>query len=92
MLMRSYLALKGDQPTLNADVRLYLNDPAREATETHTTVDADNGRIETRTATVVTNIDWLQHDHKWPGLVSPCWHARSMIGSLPRSGPLARFA
>jgi predicted transposase YbfD/YdcC len=32
-------------------------------------VDADNGRIETRTAMVMTNIGWLQHSHKRPGLV-----------------------
>ena len=63
------LALKGNQGTLHADVSLYLDDPAREAVETHTTVDADNGRIETRTATVTSNIGWLQHHHKWPGLV-----------------------
>src|SRR3954470_11102187 len=46
------LALKGNQATLHADVSLYLDDPAREAGDTHTTVDADNGRIETRTATL----------------------------------------
>ena len=63
------LALKGNQGTLHADVSLYLDDPAREAGDTDTTVDADNGRIETRTATVTTNIGWLQHRHKWPGLV-----------------------
>jgi predicted transposase YbfD/YdcC len=63
------LALKANQATLHADVSLYLDDPAREAGDTDTTVDADNGRIETRTATVTTNIDWLQHHHKWPGLV-----------------------
>jgi predicted transposase YbfD/YdcC len=63
------LALKGNQGTLHADVSLYLDDPAREAGETHTTVDADNGRIETRTAMVTTTIGWLQHHHKWPGLV-----------------------
>jgi predicted transposase YbfD/YdcC len=63
------LALKANQPTLHADVCLYLDDPAREAGEIHTTVDADNGRIETRSATVTTDIDWLQHSHKWPGLV-----------------------
>jgi predicted transposase YbfD/YdcC len=62
------LALKANQPALHSDVSLYLDDPAREAGETHTTVDADNGRIETRTATVTTNIGWLQHGHKWPGL------------------------
>jgi predicted transposase YbfD/YdcC len=63
------LALKGNQGTLHADVILYLDDPARKAGDTDTTVDADNGRIETRTATVTTDIGWLQHHHKWPGLV-----------------------
>jgi predicted transposase YbfD/YdcC len=62
------LALKGNQGTLHADVSLYLDDPAREAEDTDTTVDADNGRIETRTATLTTDIGWLQHGHKWPGL------------------------
>jgi predicted transposase YbfD/YdcC len=63
------LALKGNQGTLHADVSLYLDDLAREAEDNHTTVDADNGRIETRTATVTNNIEWLQHQHEWPGLV-----------------------
>ena len=64
------LALKGNQPTLHADVTLFLDDPARAAGDAHTTVDNDNGRIETRTATVTSEIAWLQHSHKWPGLVS----------------------
>ena len=63
------LALKGNQPTLHADVTLFLDDPAREAGDTHTTVDAGNGRIETRVATVTSDIAWLQHSHKWPGLI-----------------------
>lgn len=63
------LALKGNQPSLHADVVLFLDDPAREAGDTDTTVDADNGRIETRVATVTSDIAWLQHSHKWPGLV-----------------------
>ena len=62
------LALKGNQPSLHADVVLFLDDPARAAGDTDTTVDADNGRIETRTATVTADIGWLRHDHKWPGL------------------------
>jgi predicted transposase YbfD/YdcC len=62
------LALKANQSTLHADVSLFLDDPEREPGEIHTTVDADNGRIETRVATVTANIDWLQHGHKWPGL------------------------
>ena len=63
------LALKGNQKTLHADVKLFLDDPAREAGDTHATVDNDNGRIETRVATVTSDIAWLQHSHKWPGLV-----------------------
>lgn len=58
------LALKGNQPTLHADVTLFLDDPARAAGDAHTTVDNDNGRIETRTATVTSEIAWLQHSHK----------------------------
>jgi hypothetical protein len=33
-------------------------------------VEADHGRIETRTATVSTDIEWLQKDHQWPGLAA----------------------
>ena len=33
-------------------------------------VDGDHGRIETRTATVSTDIKWLQDAHRWPGRVS----------------------
>lgn len=62
------LALKANQPTLHADVSLFLDDPGREAGDTDTTIDADNGRIETRTAAVTTDIGWLQHGHEWPGL------------------------
>lgn len=31
-------------------------------------VEADHGRIETRTAMVSTEIGWLQKEHQWPGL------------------------
>jgi hypothetical protein len=66
------LALKGNEATLHADVSLFLDDPAREAGEIDKTVDGDNGRIETPEATVTTDIDWLQHNHKWPGLSCIC--------------------
>ena len=64
------LALKGNQPTLHDDVRLFLKDPACTNTTTARTVDADHGRIETRTAMVSTDIGWLQKQHKWPGLTA----------------------
>ena len=31
-------------------------------------VEAGHGRIETRTATVSTEVKWLQEQHRWPGL------------------------
>src|SRR5271166_2283031 len=64
------LALKGNQGTLHDDVSTFLDDPAREATASAQTVDADHGRIETRTATLSTDIAWLQADHHWPGLAA----------------------
>jgi hypothetical protein len=33
-----------------------------------TTVDGDHGRIETRTTTVIHDVEWLQHRHDRPGL------------------------
>jgi len=64
------LALKGNQGNLHDDVSRFLDDPASEATNTARTVDADHGRIETRTATVSTDIAWLQEAHRWPGLAA----------------------
>jgi predicted transposase YbfD/YdcC len=62
------LALKGNQGTLHDDVRLLLDDAECKATTSAPVVEADHGRIETRTATVSTDIDWLQKQHQWPGL------------------------
>jgi predicted transposase YbfD/YdcC len=62
------MALKGNQGTLHADVSTFLDDPNAEAITTHTTVDGDHGRIETRTAAVSTHVKWLQEQHQWPGL------------------------
>jgi predicted transposase YbfD/YdcC len=64
------LPLKGNQGTLHDDVRLHLDDPACKAATSEPVVEADHGRIETRTAMVSTDIGWLQEDHKWPGLAA----------------------
>jgi predicted transposase YbfD/YdcC len=64
------LALKGNQGTLHDDVSRYLNDPASKVSKSKPMVDGDHGRIETRTATISTDISWLQEDHQWPGLVA----------------------
>jgi predicted transposase YbfD/YdcC len=62
------LALKGNQGTLYDDVVLLLDDPESQVTTTQPAVEGDHGRIETRTATVSTQVDWLQKQHQWPGL------------------------
>ena len=62
------LALKGNQGTLYDDVVLLLDDPELKASTAAPAVEADHGRIETRTATVSAEIDWLQKQHQWPSL------------------------
>lgn len=62
------LALKGNQGTLHGDVVLLLDDPECKTSTAAPVVEADHGRIETRTATVSTAIEWLQKEHQWPGL------------------------
>ena len=62
------LALKGNQGTLHADVCHFLDDPASPVVTAEPVVDGDHGRIETRIASVSTDIEWLQEDHQWPGL------------------------
>ena len=53
------LALKGNQGTLRNDVVLFLDDPESQTISAGPVVDADHGRVETRTATVSTDIEWL---------------------------------
>lgn len=65
------LALKGNQGSLHADVKLFLDEPAHAADlASHRTVDAEHGRIETREAFVCAKVDWLQERHDWPGLAA----------------------
>lgn len=66
--------LKGNQGSLREDVELFITEQkTRNCADTTIsraqTIDADNGgRIETRTITVIHDIDWLQERHRWPGL------------------------
>lgn len=67
------LALKGNQSSLRDDVKLFVAEQkARDFKDTtisrDETADADHGRIETRTTTVIHDIAWLQERHAWPGL------------------------
>lgn len=64
------LALKGNQGTLHDDVVLLWDDPQLKSSRSQPQVEAGHGRIETRTAMVSTDIDWLQKEHQWPGLTA----------------------
>jgi hypothetical protein len=78
-------ALKGNQATLHADVSLFLKDTACTGTTTARTVDGDHGRVETRTATVSVDIDWLREHHEWPGLAAVGPRGGRESGTYPRS-------
>ncbi len=67
------MALKGNQGTLRDDVELFAaGQKARGFADSKisqdTTIDSDHGRIETRTTTVIHDVEWLQKRHNWPGL------------------------
>jgi predicted transposase YbfD/YdcC len=67
------LALKGNQGTLHEDVELFAAEQKAAGFKDTTisrdqTVDGDHGRIETRTTTVIHDVDWLRKRHTWPGL------------------------
>jgi predicted transposase YbfD/YdcC len=64
------LALKGNQGPLHDDVILFFDDPASKTTHAKPVVDAGHGRIETRAATVSTDVALLVKDHQWPGLAA----------------------
>jgi len=64
------LALKANQPELLEEVRLLLDDPAAPPDDVAQTVDGDHGRIETRRAEVLGDIDFLRRGHDWPGLAA----------------------
>lgn len=69
------LALKGNQGTLNENVRLFLETEVdKEAqsriTDRFTDIDCAHGRIETRCCFVTDQIDWLAQKSAWSGLTS----------------------
>ena len=61
------LALKGNQPTLEADVKDYFDTAPAAEIETKATVEKGHGRIEMRTYTASGNVDWIASDRSYPG-------------------------
>lgn len=67
------LALKGNQGTLNEDVRLFLETELKKTASTaiddrHEDLDKGHGRIETRACFVSAQVDWLNQKEQWAGL------------------------
>jgi predicted transposase YbfD/YdcC len=61
------LALKGNQPTLEADVLDYFRTAPKAELVTKTTVEKGHGRIETRTYTASNVVDWIASARSYPG-------------------------
>jgi len=61
------LPLKGNQPTLEADVISYFQTAPDSELITKTTVEKDHGRIETRVYTASSHVDFLVSDRSYPG-------------------------
>jgi predicted transposase YbfD/YdcC len=64
------LALKANQSALYDDVKLFFEDPECEAVAGPPRVETSRDRIETRTATVWTDIGWIEKSHRWPALAA----------------------
>ncbi len=67
------LALKGNQGTLNDDVRLFLESEFKKNSpssieDKFADFDKGHGRLETRTCVVSSQIDWLSQRSDWAGL------------------------
>ena len=61
------LALKANQPTLEADVAAYFHTAPKAELVSKTTVEKGHGRIETRTCTASSCVDWILSDRACPG-------------------------
>jgi predicted transposase YbfD/YdcC len=61
------LAVKGNQPTLQADIEAAFEVADKGQVDIDVDVDKGHGRIETRTVSVLRQVDWLDGDRRFPG-------------------------
>lgn len=61
------LALKGNQPTLEAEVADYFRSALAAELVSTTTIEKGHGRIETRTYAASRNVDWIVSQRSYPG-------------------------
>jgi predicted transposase YbfD/YdcC len=63
------LAVKGNQPSLQADIEAAFEAVGKGQIDVAVDVDKGHGRIETRTVSVLRQVDWLDGDRRFPGEV-----------------------
>jgi predicted transposase YbfD/YdcC len=68
-------SLKGNQTSLHDDIKLFFEDTIANGNndftlKTHSTVDGDHGRVETRTIYTCDDISWLHKVNDWAGIRS----------------------
>jgi predicted transposase YbfD/YdcC len=61
------LTLKGNQPSLEAEVAAYFRTAPAEEMVTTTTVEKGHGRIEIRTYKASSCVDWIRAERSYPG-------------------------
>src|SRR3954452_20766013 len=61
------LTLKGNQPSLEAEVAAYFRTAPAEEIVTTTTVEKGHGRIEIRTYAASSCVDWIRAERSYPG-------------------------
>ena len=59
--------MKGNQPTLEAEVEAYFETAPAEELVRKTTVEKGHGRIETRVFTASKVVDWIESEKSYPG-------------------------
>jgi predicted transposase YbfD/YdcC len=63
------LAVKGNQPTLQDDIEAAFEAADKGQVEVDVDLDKGHGRIETRTVSVLRQVEWLDGDRRFPGEV-----------------------
>jgi predicted transposase YbfD/YdcC len=61
------LAVKANQPSLRAEIETFFADASPDSLDSTTDLDRGHGRIEQRTVTVASEVDWLQGHRRFPG-------------------------
>jgi predicted transposase YbfD/YdcC len=78
------LPLKGNQPTLEAEVASYFKTAPADKLVTKTTVEKGHGRIETRVYTASNEVDWIKSNKSYPG--QPRFeHIKTLVHVLNRT-------